>query len=58
MVIVKQSTELGGSASWRMTGLLEGQKYTQSSWSGSGTLTIKVCSLDTMPSSGSSRVLV
>jgi hypothetical protein len=33
VVIVEQSIELGGSASSWMTGLSEGQDYTESSWS-------------------------
>eukprot|EP00979_Chaetoceros_neogracilis_P016215 scaffold7356_cov164-Chaetoceros_neogracile.AAC.2 len=56
VVIVEQSRELKRTSSWRAA-LSEGEVYTQSSWSGTGTLIVKVCSLET-GTPGSARVLV
>lgn len=56
VVITEQSSALYETSAWSAA-LSEGQEYTQRSWSGSGTLVIKVCSLET-GSPGSARILV
>jgi hypothetical protein len=56
VVITEQYREMSASSSWQAS-LSSGEEYTQSNWSSSGTLTVKVCSLET-GSPGSARVLV
>ena len=56
VVITYQYRETGASSSWQAS-LSSGEEYTQSNRGASGTLTVKVCSLET-GSPGSARVLV
>ena len=56
VVITEQYRETGAPSSWQAS-LSSGEEYTQSNWGASGTLTVKVCSLET-GSPGSARVLV
>jgi len=59
VVITEQAAETRTTSSW-LAGLSEAAgvtTYTQSWWSGSGTLTVKVCSLNT-GSPGTARILV
>jgi len=56
VVITEQYRETGESSSWQAS-LSSGEEYTQSNWGASGTLTVKVCSLE-RGSPGSARVLV
>jgi len=56
VVITEQYRETGASSFWQAS-LSSGEEYTQSNWGASGTLTVKVCSLET-GSPGSARVLV
>ena len=58
VVITEQEYELYYTSAW-LAGLSETgvTTYTRS-WSGSGTLTVKVCSLDTSSSGGTARILV
>jgi len=56
VIITEQAAEMEAISSWT-AGLSVGQTYTQDSWSGSGTLTVQVCSLET-GSPGSARILV
>jgi len=56
VVITEQYRETGASSSWQAS-LSSGEEYTQSNWGASGTLTVKVCSIETS-SPGSARVLV
>jgi len=56
VVITEQYQETGGTSSWQAS-LSSGEEYTQSNWGASGTLTVKVCSLET-GSPGSAHVLV
>jgi|AntRauTorckE5430_2_1112549.scaffolds.fasta_scaffold00505_7 hypothetical protein len=56
VVITEQSAELYEISSWTAA-LSKGETYVKSNWSSSGTLTIKVCSLET-GSPGSARILV
>ena len=58
VVITQQAAETRSTSSW-MTALSESgvTTYTQS-WSSSGTLIVKVCSLDTSSSGGTARILV
>jgi len=56
VIIIEQSRETAALSSWQGS-LSSGEEYTQSNWGASGTLTVKVCSLET-GSPGSARVLV
>jgi len=56
VVITEQALETA-STSWWQSSLSSGEVYTQHNWGSAGTLTVKVCSLDT-GSPGTARILV
>jgi len=56
VVITEQASEKGSTSSWQAS-LSSGRVYTQDNWGTSGTLTVKVCSLEN-GSPGLARILV